>query len=161
MIAWAPDDRQSDAQIAAVLDTFEQTAWTGPEPDRYAWAAVLHRERSGGVHVHALAARCDLETGRSLNIAPPKRFFPLAEELIPEGRHGVGQRVRIELRRAERIPGYPAVEAQFQVVLLAARLGEHPADVVTKIALHFEHERGHAPLGILGVPAEELPREGV
>ena len=32
--------------------------------------AVEHRER-GGVHMHVLAARCDLETGRSLNIAPP------------------------------------------------------------------------------------------
>ena len=32
--------------------------------------AVEHRER-GGVHMHVLAARCDLETGKSLNIAPP------------------------------------------------------------------------------------------
>ena len=35
-----------------------------------AWTAVEHRERGGGVHVHILAARCDLETGKSLNIAP-------------------------------------------------------------------------------------------
>ena len=32
---------------------------------------MLHREPDGGVHVHVLAARCDLQTGRSLNIAPP------------------------------------------------------------------------------------------
>ena len=32
---------------------------------------VLHREKGGRAHVHVLAARCDLETGRSLNIAPP------------------------------------------------------------------------------------------
>ena len=41
-----------------------------------------HRERGGGVHVHVLAARCDLETGRSLNIAPPgwqKTFGPLRD----------------------------------------------------------------------------------
>ena len=29
------------------------------------------RERGGDAHVHVLATRCDLETGRSLNIAPP------------------------------------------------------------------------------------------
>ena len=41
-----------------------------------------HRERGRGVHVHVLAARCDLETGRSLNIAPPRweqTFGPLRD----------------------------------------------------------------------------------
>jgi len=32
---------------------------------------VLHREEGGGAHVHVLAARCDLETGRSLNSKCP------------------------------------------------------------------------------------------
>ena len=36
VIAWAPEDRPTDAQIEAVLDKFEQTAWAGLEPDRYA-----------------------------------------------------------------------------------------------------------------------------
>ena len=58
VIAWAPEDRPTDAQIDAVLDEFEQTAWAGLEPDRYSWTAVLHREQGGGVHV--LTARCDL-----------------------------------------------------------------------------------------------------
>ena len=52
------------------------------EPDRYSWTAVEHREHGGGVHVHVLAARCDLETGRSLNIAPPgwqQTFDPLRD----------------------------------------------------------------------------------
>ena len=82
VIAWAPEDRPTDAQIEAVLDKFEQTAWAGLEPDRYSWTAVEHRERGGGVHVHVLAARCDLETGKSLNIAPPgwqKTFAPLRD----------------------------------------------------------------------------------
>ena len=87
VIAWAPDDTPTDAQIGAVIDAFEQTAWAGLEPDRYAWAAVVHRERDGGVHVHVLAARCDLETGRSLNIAPPgwqKTFDPLRDAFNAE-----------------------------------------------------------------------------
>ena len=89
VIAWAPDDHPTDEQIEAVLDAFEKTAWAGLEPDRYAWAAVLHRERGGGAHVHVLAARCDLETGRSLNIAPPgwrRAFDPLRDAFNHE--HG-------------------------------------------------------------------------
>ena len=47
VIAWAPEDQPTDAQIDAVLDKFEQTAWAGLEPDRYSWTAVEHRERGG------------------------------------------------------------------------------------------------------------------
>ena len=82
VIAWASEDRPTDAQIEAVLDTFEQTAWAGLDADRYSWTAVLHREHGGGVHVHVLTARCDLETGKSLNIAPPgwqQTFGPLRD----------------------------------------------------------------------------------
>ena len=89
VIAWAPEDRPTDAQIEAVLDKFEKTAWAGLEPDRYAWSAVEHRERGGGVHVHIFAARCDLETGKSLNIAPPgwqQTFGPLRDAFNHE--HG-------------------------------------------------------------------------
>ena len=71
VIAWAPEDKPSDAQIGRVVDEFEKTAWAGLEPDRYAWAAVQHREAGKGVHVHILAARVDLETGKSLNIVAP------------------------------------------------------------------------------------------
>ena len=72
-----------------MLDEFEKTAWAGLEPDRYSWTAVLHREHGGGVHVHFLTARCDLETGKSLNIAPPgwqKTFDPLRDAFNHE--HG-------------------------------------------------------------------------
>ena len=89
VIAWAPEDQPTDEQIGAVLDAFEKTAWAGLDFDRYAWTAVLHRERGGGAHVHVLAARCDLETGRSLNIAPPgweKTFGPLRDAFNAE--HG-------------------------------------------------------------------------
>lgn len=42
--------------------------------DRHCWIAVLHREQSGGCHVHVLHARVDLETGLSHNIAPPRHL---------------------------------------------------------------------------------------
>ncbi len=59
-------DPHQTAAMADALD-FEHRYTSGV----IAWAAVLHREEGGGAHVHILAARCDLETGRSLNIAPP------------------------------------------------------------------------------------------
>ena len=70
VIAWAPEDNPTEGQIREVLQEFEKTAWAGLEPDRYAWSAVQHRDAKGGVHVHVFAARVDLETGKSLNIAP-------------------------------------------------------------------------------------------
>ena len=82
VLAWSPEDRPTAAQIEAVLDKFEQTAWPALEPDRYSWTAVLHREHRGGVHVHFLTARCDVETGKRLNIAPPgwqKTYDPLRD----------------------------------------------------------------------------------
>lgn len=71
VIAWAPGDEPTDRQIERVLDEFEQTAWAGLGPERYAWCAVLHRAADGTAHVHVLAARTDLQTGKDLNIAPP------------------------------------------------------------------------------------------
>ena len=52
VIAWAPEDQPSDTEIDRVLDEFEDTAWPGLAPDRYAWTAVRHRESGRGVHVH-------------------------------------------------------------------------------------------------------------
>ncbi len=71
VIAWAPEDQPTDEQIERTVDEFEKFAWAGMAPDRYAWTAVKHRDSNGGVHVHVVAARCDLATGKSLNIAPP------------------------------------------------------------------------------------------
>ena len=82
VIAWHLDDAPTKDQIKAVLDDFERVAWAGLAPDRYSWTAVRHDEPDGGVHVHILAARVDLETGKSLNIAPPgwqRDFGPLRD----------------------------------------------------------------------------------
>ena len=124
VIAWAPEDRPTDAQIGAVLDEFEKTAWAGLEPDRYAWTAVLHREHGGGVHVHILTARCDLETGKSLNIAPPgwqKTFDPLRDAFNHE--HG-WSRPDDPARARTQQPGH---RAYIEVANLRAGL-EHEAD---------------------------------
>ena len=49
----------------------------------------------------------------------PERFFAFAEQLIEKGRHGIGKRVRIEPRRAQRVPRQSAIEGQLDVVAFA------------------------------------------
>lgn len=71
------EDRPTAGQIEAVLDSFEKTALAGLAPNRYCWTAVQHDEPNGKIHVHIVGARVDLQTGKSLNIAPPgwKKLF--------------------------------------------------------------------------------------
>ena len=115
VLAWAPEDHPTAAHISAVLDEFEATAWAGLDPDRYAWTAVQHDAPAGGVHVHILAARVDLETGKSLNIAPPgwqRDFDPLrglakrGTRLGASGRSGTAARASAGLYglRGSRVP---------------------------------------------------------
>ena len=163
VIAWAPEDRPTGEQIEAVLDEFEKTAWAGLEPDRYAWTAVLHRERGGGVHAHILAAQCDLQTGRSLNIAPPgwqQTFAPLRDAFNHE--HGWSRPDDPARARAQR-PGHVAyIEAS----KLRAGL-EHESDPRTLIRDYLvqrvEHGavKGRADVvSALEDVGLEVPRQG-
>ena len=82
VVAWSRADAPTPAEVERFVDAFEELAWAGLGKDRYAWSAVVHRDHEGGVHAHILAARCDLASGRSLNIAPPgwqKTFDPLRD----------------------------------------------------------------------------------
>ena len=55
VIAWAPEDRPTDAQVDAVLDEFDKTAWAGLEPDRYS----SRRPGAGqGAAARSHATRC-------------------------------------------------------------------------------------------------------
>ena len=163
VIAWAPDDTPTDAQIEAVLDEFERTAWAGLEPDRYAWAAVVHRERDGGVHVHVLAARCDLETGRSLNIAPPgwqKTFDPLRDAFNAE--EGWSRPDDPALARVQQ-PGHRAyVEAAHLRAGLA--LEPAPRDLIRDYLLQrVEHGTVRNRADVVAALREaglEVPRQG-
>ncbi len=82
VIAWSPEDNPSVLEIEDVLNDFEELSFAGLESARTSWAAVKHCDHEGGVHVHIIVARVDLETGKSLNIAPPgwkKAFDPLRD----------------------------------------------------------------------------------
>ena len=163
VIAWAPEDRPTDEQIEAVLDEFEKTAWAGLEPDRYAWTAVLHRERGGGVHAHILAAQCDLDTGRSLNIAPPgwqRTFDPLRDAFNHE--HGCSRPDDPARARAQQ-PGHLAyIEAS----KLRAGL-EHEADprklIRDYLVQRVEHGTVQSRADVVSALEDvglEVPREG-
>ena len=71
VIAWSVEDNPTDAQIQEVLDDFEQHAFSGLDPARYHLFAVLHTDDDGSKHIHVLIPRLDLNSGKSLNIAPP------------------------------------------------------------------------------------------
>ena len=82
VIAWAPEDQPSDAQIDALLDDFERAMAPGLDINRLAYTAVLHRDADGSCHVHILVARVDLQTGLSYNPAPPgweRTYDPLRD----------------------------------------------------------------------------------
>ena len=163
VIAWAPDDRPTDEQVEAVLDEFEKTAWAGFEPDRYAWTAVLHRERGGGVHAHVLAAQCDLETGRSLNIAPPgwqRTFDPLRDAFNHE--HGWSRPDDPARARAQQ-PGH---RAYIEASKLRAGL-EHEADpralIRDYLVQRVEHGAVQSRADVVSALEEvglEVPRQG-
>lgn len=72
VIAWHPVDKPTEQDVEAVLDDFERAAFSGMEPDQYACTAISH-----GGHVHIFAARVELRTGKSHNMAPPsgKKIF--------------------------------------------------------------------------------------
>ena len=71
VIAWSKDDSPTDEQIKEVLDDFEKHAFSGLDPSQYHLFAVLHIDDDGSKHIHVLAPRLDIQSGKSLNIAPP------------------------------------------------------------------------------------------
>ena len=162
VLAWAPEDQPTAAHISAVLDEFEATAWAGLDPDRYAWTAVQHDEPEGGVHVHILAARVDLETGKSLNIAPPgweRDYDPLRDWQNAE--HGWARPDDPE-RQRDLEPGYSAYEDAAS--LRQGLASEHPRQELHDY-LTAAVERGviEDRAGIVAALTEagfSVPREG-
>ena len=71
VIAWSKEDDPTSEQIKEVLDEFEKHAFAGLDPSQYHIFAVLHTDQDGSKHIHVLAPRLDIQSGKSLNIAPP------------------------------------------------------------------------------------------
>lgn len=71
VIAWHKEDKPTPQQIEEVLNDFEEIAFAGLEGDQYCYYAVWHGEADGSGHIHIINPRVELQSGRSLNIAPP------------------------------------------------------------------------------------------
>jgi len=71
VVAWSKDDDPTDEQILEVLNGFEKHAFAGLDQSQYHLFAVLHTDDDGSKHIHVLVPRLDLQSGKSLNIAPP------------------------------------------------------------------------------------------
>ena len=86
VIAWSKEDNPTDAQIQETLDQFEKHAFADLDPTRYHMNAVLHVAQDGSKHVHVLVPRVDLQTGKSLNIAPPghEKYFDKVRDYLNE-----------------------------------------------------------------------------
>ena len=115
------------------------------------------------MHVHVLAARCDLETGRSLNIAPPgwrRTFDPLRDAFNDEqrwSRPDDPERARVQ---------QPGHRAYIEAAKLRAGL-EHAADARELLRDYLEQRVEHGAVRIradviaaLEDAGLEVPRQG-
>lgn len=72
VISFAPEDAPSEEQQQELMDSFEQTAFAGLESDQYSILWVRHTHTNNNrVELHFVTPRVELNTGKSLNIAPP------------------------------------------------------------------------------------------
>jgi hypothetical protein len=80
VISFAASDAPTNEQLEAVINSFEDTAFAGLEPDQYDILWVKHTHTGGDrVELHFVTPRVELTSGKSLNIAPPgsnKYFEP-------------------------------------------------------------------------------------
>ena len=71
VIAWSKEDDPTNEQIQEILNDFEKHAFAGLDPSQYHFFAVLHTDNDSSKHIHVLAPRLNIQSGKSLNIAPP------------------------------------------------------------------------------------------
>ena len=125
---------------------------------------MLHREHGGGAHVHVLAARCDLETGREPeHIAPPgweKTFGPLRDAFNHErgwARPDDPARARVQQ------PGHRAYVEATQL-RAGLRLEASPRDLIRDYLLQrVEHGTVRDRADVVSALRDaglEVPRQG-
>ena len=70
VLSFAPEDHVPPAREAAIMDEFEKTAFAGLKRSQYdiLWIRHTHTDRH---EMHFLVPRCELRSGKSLNISPP------------------------------------------------------------------------------------------
>lgn len=71
VVAFAAEDRPTQAELDAVMDGFEATACAGLEADQYDCLWVQHTHK-GNIELHFVVPRTELYDGAAFNIAPPR-----------------------------------------------------------------------------------------
>lgn len=70
VLSFSPDEKITPEMEKAIIERFEQVAFSGMEKDRYDISWVRH-SHAGHHELHFITPRVDLETGKSFNIKPP------------------------------------------------------------------------------------------
>ncbi len=74
VLSFSPNEIITPAMEEKIITEFEQTAFAGLSSDRYEILWVRHQHTKAHRHeLHFLTPRLDLVTGKSLNIAPPRK----------------------------------------------------------------------------------------
>ena len=74
VLSFSPNEIITPDMEEKIIDEFEQTAFAGLSPDRYEILVVRHQHTKTHRHeLHILTPRVDLVTGKSLNVAPPRK----------------------------------------------------------------------------------------
>jgi len=73
VISFAKEDAPTEEQQQALMDDFEKLAFAGLQADQYDILWVRHTHTNNGrVELHFVTPRIELDTQKSLNIAPPR-----------------------------------------------------------------------------------------
>lgn len=74
VLSFSPNEIITTDMEEKIINEFEQTAFAGLSPDRYEILWVRHQHTKAHRHeLHFLTPRLDLVSGKSLNIAPPRK----------------------------------------------------------------------------------------
>ncbi|PJF20444.1 MAG: relaxase, partial [Phototrophicales bacterium] len=72
VLSFAIEDAPTEKEQLALIDSFEAYAFAGLEPYQYNILWVRHTHTGGDrVELHFVTPKVELNTGKSLNIAPP------------------------------------------------------------------------------------------
>ena len=110
VLSFAPGEKITPVMEEKIIDDFERAAFAGFDRDRFEVLWVRHRHTPNHRHeLHFLTPRIELQTGKSLNIAPPRKgtrelFDTLRSKINAE--YGLSDPDDPARRRLERIPSH-------------------------------------------------------
>ena len=109
VLSFSPGETITSPMEDKIIDDFERAAFAGLDRDRFEILWVRHRHTPTHRHeLHFLSPRVDLGTGKSLNIAPPRKG---TRELFDTQRSKINAEYGLEdpddpVRRRDRMPSH-------------------------------------------------------